>query len=330
MENIDKILSLKNVDVRKLAVDLVILFISGSTVLLIGPYLGNALPSQFWVFSLLGFKAPTDGILTIEWIFFTFLLFLLLKRTISKIKKISRRNSWNYSPPLTLSDLIYQGWLEVRENKEIFLTNSNSGLLFKQPWLKNFKLVFKFNFEYLETAMVGGIFKDKADMQKLHKFNYMGVLFRAQSLEDYFMLSIGFAVNIDDYNSQLKRFNSEQELFKEGKFGVVITPHIKLNGNWEKLGGKSLDATIEVNKFTSVECVVSGDTATIEINGKSLTWNLPTNFDGAIFPTKIVKQGELIDAKSTEIPFRLSSGMIGFRSYYAEHSIVKDVVITKI
>lgn len=319
MENIEKIQSLKNIDISELSWDLFILVVSAGSVLLVFSYLKN-----------LGLDLKPEGMVVIIWIFFTFALFLLLEFLISQMNKIIRVVPLDYSPSLLLQDLIYQGWLEIRNGKEIYLTNSNSGMLFKNLWLKNFKATFKFKFESLETNVIQGYFNNQIK-NKIHKYNYLGILFRAQSLEDYFMLSIGILVNDDDYSSRVAEFGNEEELLKQGKFEVTITPHIKLNGKWEQLGGRSIGAFIKINEFTFAELRVRGDLVIIEMEGRSFYWNLPTNFDGAIAPQGgEIKNNQLINAESTKISFRRKRGMFGFRSFYAEHSIIKDIAITKI
>ena len=329
MENIDKILSLKNINIREFLVDIFFIILSGMAMLTLGPNLQNLLPENVWIFTLTNLKHPADGIALMIWIFFTFVFYLVIKSTFLAVHRINTKESYHYAPPIKFSDLIYQGWLEIKKDNEIYLTNSNSGLLFKKPWFKNFKASFKFKFDGLETTIVRGIYDGKL-IDKMHKFNYLGLLFRAQSLEDYFMFSIGILVNIDDYNVKLKKFKNENVLLKNTKFDVVITPHIKLNGKWERLGGRSIGSSINITKFTDVDCVISENTATLEIGGKSFCWNLPTNFDGAIAPKEEIKTDELASTKSTKIPFQTQRGMVGFRSYHAEHSILEDIVITKI
>lgn len=319
MEDFERIVSLRNINASKIFKDILLLLVSGTITLLASPSISTSIPEKFYFFNLTLIKNPTSGISALIWIFSTFILFLLLKHILRWFDHLElRENEWSYAPPLTLDDIIFQGWSEIRKNDEIFLTNSGSGLLFKKPWLKNFEINFKFNFEKLETSFIQGIF-DGELKRKLHKFNFLGLLFRAQSLEDYFMLSIGIQVNEDDY----------EEATNKQQFEALITPHIKLNGNWEHLGGRPLGTKLKVGGFNSVKCSVNDSRATIEINNKTLTWNLPTNFEKlnkkeSYDPTKIP------DTKSSEITFRNSKGMLGFRAYYAERAVIKDIKIKKL
>lgn len=332
MENIGKFLSYRNLRIELIWNDVLLLMISGIFPLIIASNI--KLPDHLLGLSLYQIKHLSESISLISWILFTFTTFLVLKFLLHKVTTINLHDKFVYSPPFELNHVLFQGWLEIKDNKEIFLTNSNSGLLFKKPWFRDCEIECKFKFEYLENAIVGGIFQE-SPQNKLHKFNYLGILFRSQSLEDYFMFSIGVLINIDDYRKlRDKYFQDEKALFKNKEFDVIITPHIRLNGSWEVFGGRSLGTKIRLTEFEKVTCRISNTSATIEINNHSLTWNLPTSFDQKPNPnergTITIDTEKIPSTFATQIPFRLKPGMVGFRSYGAEHSIIKDIVITKI
>lgn len=318
--DIDKYIQIRNYDGKKLLFDIPLLVFWGWLLLLVADTLKTKFP-QYIVSS-------PDSIRLLVWLFFVLILFATSKPLL-KFLKCLFLSVWpwsktkNYQFDNDLKSLIYQGWVEIK-NDSLYITNSESGFLIKNLWWKDFTATFNFKFDKTEIAIVRGIFNKQYIIEdKIHHFNFVGFLFRAQSLEDYFMFSVGVSKNNDDYH-KLRNKNS---------IDVIITPHIRLGGKWERFGGRGLGTIIKINSFNFVRCEVVGTTATIEINGKSFVWNLPTNFDKVVVDSER-KEGydpaKLANTNSSTIPFRNNFGMIGFRATGAENVLIKDVVIKRL
>lgn len=321
---LDKFLSLRNYDGKKFLADSAVLIILGWVLLWVSGIINNL---KFYPSFISNAPEP---IKVIAWLFFLFMFFMVIKPFYHYLKCLffsifpwSKTADFNFAPPSNAKNLIYQGRIELLADNSIFSTNSESGYLFKKMWWKDFLITFKFKFDSTEISVVRGVFdiaKGIEDM--LHYFNFIGIIFRAQSLEDYFMISIGVLKNRIDYEA----------LQNKKILDVVITPHIRLAGKWERFGGQGLNTKIKIDDFTQVRCFVKGTEAVIEINGKSLKWNLPTNFDKVVIDSvekESYEPARLSSTNSTKIPFRTSFGMIGFRTSGAEHAIVKDVNIKR-
>ncbi len=204
----------------------------------------------------------------------------------------------------------YQGNLIIENNQErksLQITSSNSGALIKDYRYKNFEL--KCN---LKIENGGGV----------------GIVFRAQDLENYLMLQIGVWDDLD----------------KDWGDKIVVTPHLRFSGNFEtfnidkrepffyynNLAYKNLK-----NKELPVNLKVFSDEAILKVNGESFTWNIPTHVE----PNVIQRPGSFssndsqkeLDPKSKSILwFRQRYGMVGFRAYGLEKARITDLNVEKL
>jgi hypothetical protein len=333
MEGLNKLVDIRNLDGRKLLPDILLLLVVGLILLNIV----NAIKTLAIFNSYL--SAPKE-----IWILVGIVLWLIIFITIKPIIKFlwhwlfsispwSRTIEFNAAPTVDLNNILFQGKLKILDDSVIHLTNSHSGFVFKNLWWKNFKASFKFKFDNLEISAVNWLNLDKKPDEKdeiiiiPQKFNNLGFIFRAQNLEDYFMIIIGV-------QRSKKEFEDKKVTPDKDELPVVITPHIRLGGKWEIFGGEPLEgATIKIKEFNSVKITVVNALAIVEINDKLYTWNLPTNFERgtaeiekARVDTEKITQG----VNSTRIPFRTSFGMIGFRASGAEKFQLKNIKIKRL
>lgn len=205
---------------------------------------------------------------------------------------------------------LYQGALIIQDNqsgKSLSITSSNSGALVKDYLYKNFKLSCKVRIEN-----GGGI----------------GIVFRAQDLENYLMLQIGIW---DDIN---KKWGDK----------IVVTPHLRFLGNFETFNIDKREPFFYFNNLgyknlTSKELLVNlkvfDDKAILEVNGESFTWNIPTHVE----PNLIQKPGNLTSQDSQKqldfesksaLWFRRRYGMVGFRAYGLEKARITNLSVEKL
>lgn len=207
-----------------------------------------------------------------------------------------------------LSRWIYQGSLYKEEFLEI--TSSNSGALIKNPIFRNFVMNF-----HLHIKNGGGI----------------GVLFRAQNLENYLMLQIGIWDNGSNPWSDR----------------IVITPHIRFAGSFESLNVDKREpyfyfndlvySALPGNKDLKVKLDVVDNVATLTVNDQEFIWNIPTNVE----PNIIQKPGKEDQENSkpafdllgpdlkSKLWFRNRYGMIGFRAYGLEKARISNLSVEK-
>lgn len=234
-----------------------------------------------------------------------------------------------------LNELEIQGKIDT-VNKSLRLTNSASGLLLKYKFWKDFEIKFKFNFEKLKidkSPEVNWIKLEGQEMQILHKprNNFFGLLFRARDLNNYFMISIGIKQIIKEEQSKNTLAKNPYDL------KMLITPHIKVDGNWEVFESDEFDPLdVNIEKDNQVTCRLEGNILTLNIGKavKNYQWILPSKFrmNWIGEPTGMVdsnKRESVIGDPST-ITFRGSYGMIGFRAYGKEHVIISKIIITKL
>ncbi len=236
--------------------------------------------------------------------------------------------------PLNIDDCLnniqFQGKVYKTKDGALGITNSDTGVLFRWKYWQNFEASFKFKFVGEEkrkplkkTFEYASLKNEKTGTYTtvVHKpkSNYLGFLFHAQDLNNYFMISIGLK---DEYPEEGGAYSRK----------LLVTPHIKLDGKWEVHSSYKLNPNGVNLGDNEIVCRVRGNKFKLEKIGKKerigFEWNLPTNFWGPAKEEERNKEFALGDA--TRIPFRSTHGMIGFRAYGDEHIIVKNIEITRI
>jgi hypothetical protein len=230
----------------------------------------------------------------------------------------SRTHEFHFNSSYDESDLIYQGFPMIDTSGKITLTNSRAGVLIKRFWWKNLQLSFDFRFgelkEFVQKEIDPLTFKE---IYIIYKYNFLGVIFRAQGLEDYFMVQIGILIKGEEY----RNLNLQGK-----KLPIIITPHIRLNGQWEVFGRTLVDESIDPYDFVNVIVEVVNTKAVIKIGNFSYSWNLPTNFERG----NVEKKENDQYSESTRIPFREEFGMVGFRAADAEYVELQNIVVKRI
>lgn len=228
----------------------------------------------------------------------------------TKINSASFSNNWIIQG----SPILLKGGLAF--------TNSNSGCLIKsgsygifsknlKKW-KNFQANIKLDFIPISHTVNEQILKKETEKEKVivwkqksEEFRQvLGIVFRAQTLEDYFMI----------------------EVWKVGSI-LSFRPHIRMSGNWDapvynapfKIVTKKSNITINLKAENNVVYISAGNT-------KVLEWALPKEFEANL----LQHPQQLEDLKkgvTGTIPFRNKVGMFGFRNYGNEIAIIKDLEI---
>jgi len=253
----------------------------------------------------------------VAYLYVTVVLFWIIKYI---YKAIQSPKSWKLNRDLDFkcfNNLDIQGRV-INDKKSLKFTSSAAGILINEKFWKNFKAVFDLYFDGLKESQEierGKLF--------ISKNNYAGFIFRAQDLNNYFMISFGI---------------------KDGF--VIITPHLKLNGIWEVFYSDYYKSTLNglENAKLKFDISVLDTKMDLKVYRKDVedkilyeyTWLLPNKFKGNYEDDNTQKtqqiegqQSESVFGASNNIPFRMDYGMIGFRAYGDEHFVVEDLVITK-
>lgn len=204
-------------------------------------------------------------------------------------------------------------------------TNSNSGCLLKRGshWIfsknlrkwKDFKADITLDFIQAYHIVNEQVIKKETETEKVvvwkqkrEEFRQvLGIVFRAQNLEDYFMIEVW---KVDDILS--------------------FRPHIRMSGNWDAPVYNS-PTTIRLNKNQiTVNLKAKDNVVYISVgNLKILEWALPNEFEANL--VQHPKQpSDLENSVVVKIPFRNKVGMFGFRNYGNELALVKKLEIQAI
>lgn len=209
---------------------------------------------------------------------------------------LSVKNLWDFICPYILrekrykfksqdwpSKWIFQGGVKAKSSPEsLVIRDSNSGCLLKKPW-KNFEMSFEMKFASKNE-------------------NTLGILFRAESLESYFMIQIKYKDNGEFY----------------------INPHVRWLGNWDVFSREKplmeFKRESYYDKFFQIKLRVEGVAAQLFLEENlSYEWILPSHVEARYKQHKDVGNGSS-DEKANgrnviEIPFKDRNGMVGFRAY---------------
>lgn len=221
------------------------------------------------------------------------LIFASIKLLGKMIKKLFRSNkTYLFKTHDWPKKWIFVGNSYSQHNSELVVQSSRAGLLLKDYFWKNFKMTFDVQFE-----------KERKTL---------GIVFKAENLDNYFMLQIS-------------------------KSHKCIKPHIRYNSGWEIIMPEMTNV-FEAGDNFKICLEVKDEIAYLKVNGNlEFTWILPTHVDVnhlEIQPKNENSQEPQIEENTSryvkEIPFRLGSGMIGFRVSPGENAIVKALKIQKI
>lgn len=263
--------------------DYFVLLFWGIVFLWSGDYMGGWVPSYI--------KHAPETIKIIAFSALLILFFILTKyifiRLIEKLKEgknyVFRSEDWP-------SKWMYNGSSElVMKPSGLHIKSSRAGTLLKKYLWRDFEM--SFDFEYAG-----------------HHMDYIGIVFRAQDLDNYFMLEIN----------------------KKDKIGC-IQRLVRYRGGWEsseveEIGGVNWTIPVKV-KLTAKYNLVK-----IKINDLTYEWMLPTHVDVNHFesgsPSRKNNEQKYEESKAVpEIPFRTSRGMVGFRAYPGQGAIIRNLEV---
>ena len=149
---------------------------------------------------------------------------------------------------------------------------------------------------------------------------YIGIIFRARDLENYFMLEI-----VQNPAPSLNK--------------LVIKPHVRFLGMWEGMSWDEVGSDFGP-KWRKVSLTALNAKVTLRIEGmREYVWYLPTHVDinhiesGVKETQNVSASVEDFAAKVTDLPkidFRDSFGMIGFRAHLNQGAEIKGLIIRNI
>jgi len=185
----------------------------------------------------------------------------------------------------------------------LVIDSSRAGCLLEKHYWQNFKMSFDMKFENNDATR---------DEKKF------GIIFRAENLDNYFMLEIG------------------EHKTKNGCH-VGIKPHIRFKGGWEELAPKKIDTLkLESSEFNEFILKVDRRMVYLDYKGENVfNWELPTHVDVNHYESGVREENNL-EKRDTflyqdhvrKIPFRLNHGLVGFRSHWNHvPAIIKDLKI---
>lgn len=216
----------------------------------------------------------------------------------------------NNASNLFSRDWISQGNLYFKNG--LTVTDTHSGILLKpsflwlgKVWL-NFEATMKVYFKNsisLDTVRN----KENGEWVKFDKNimrNLLGVIIRAQSLDDYYML----------------------EIWKIGN-NIVLKPHVRISGVWRApIYTSPIVQKIRMSQsHFKLKLVASDRVVRLFVNNskRPLIWILPSQYE--IDPAK--KDADLKDGLVRKISFVNRAGMFGFRNFGNELAVVQNLKI---
>lgn len=189
---------------------------------------------------------------------------------------------------------ISNGKTEISDEGYIFVKSSRAGCLLKDNYWKDFKMSFEVKFKS----------DDKFGDQKR-----FGLIFRAEDLDNYFMIEIG--ENAEEYGKV--------------KIPSSIKPHVRYRGIWEIMSTMEIKIgePFDFSNFVEVSLEVKGDTARFFYKETPIfKWVLPRCVDVNHAESGVEKKEEKVILAGAftghvqRIPFRLGYGLVGFRSHW--------------
>ena len=289
------------------------------------------------------FPLSLDLIKIIAWIF----LYLMLRRLVIRLqpywhsffKDWMKKKSWYDYPEIVFSknsDRFYQEWnmqgFPILNKQGLVFTNSEAGCLIKPKtflefWIirlgllwygrvwKNFKATFTVEFKEqkikaLNSEKIIGTDYTEHTIKKPYVY-LIGIVFRAQSFDDYFML----------------------EIWKKNSY-LSIRPHVRVFGNWD---APMLNPDVSAFPLKSKNLkkfefclIVEDEVVKLIINSDEenpLVWLLPSHYQINLARDQNYQSNDLKSGVTSKIPFKDMAGMFGFRNYGNEIAIIKNLKV---
>lgn len=290
---------------RFVIVDVLILLALGAGLLYVGEFIRTR--TLFNPLLKYGFITNSSETIRIATFFLLLvLLFGLVKLFLEKIKndRLLKDYKYKFKHSDWPSKWIFNGKTETLPSiDQLYIKSSRAGCLLKTHLWKNFRMTFEMKFE-------------PSLMQ------YVGIVFRADDLDNYFMLEI--------FRDHLGSSDGKQS-WKSG-----IKPHVRYKGGWEMIYPEFYNQ-FDFSDFEPIVLEVQDDTVTLFYKQQPIfKWILPTHVDVNHIEAG-VKQKENSEKKDIigkdvarnvqEIPFRLNYGMVGFRAYPGQGAIIRNLKV---
>lgn len=288
---------------RSVIGDVLILLVLGVGLL----YLGELLRTWNFIPEFITKSPETIRIAT--FFLLLILLFGLLKLFWEEIKsrRLLRDSKYKFKHNDWPNKWIFNGKTETLSGvDELFVKSSRAGCLLKTHLWKNFRMTFEMKFD--------------ADLQQ-----YIGIVFRADDLDNYFMLEI--------FRDYLGSSNGKHS-WKSG-----IKPHVRYKGGWELIY-REIYSQFDFSDFELVMLEVKEEIVTLFFKLQPIfKWILPSHVDVNHFEAgskqdinndkkeRVDIIGKGIAKNVHEIPFRLIYGMVGFRAHPAQGAIIRGLEV---
>lgn len=250
--------------------------------------------------------------------FFLFLILLfMLFRDLFRWIKVRWWVFWNRNRPYIFNDKdwstkwISNGKTEISDEGYLFVKSSRAGCLLKDSYWKDFKMSFEAKFKS----------DDKGGDEKR-----FGLIFRAEDLDNYFMIEIG--ENEEKYKKPEEGNGSEKEITK--KIPSSIKPHVRYRGIWEIMSAIEIktEEPFNFSDFVKVSLEVKGDTARFFYKDTPIfKWVLPICVDVNHAESGVEKKEEKVILAGAftghvqKIPFRLGYGLVGLGSHWSHAGV---------
>ncbi|PIY94997.1 MAG: hypothetical protein COY68_00605 [Candidatus Levybacteria bacterium CG_4_10_14_0_8_um_filter_35_23] len=301
----------------QLVKDVAIWFLSGFILLAIGNFIEN-LPQKYLSFIQNYIINPLDPIKIAAFFLLLVLLFLVLKDLFRQIIVLWYKNKiYIFNSKDWPSKWVFHGKSEIVNNDYLFIKSSRAGCLLKNYYWKNFRMSFEMKFS-----------PDNFRNQKL-----ISLIFRAEDLDNYFMIEIG--ENAEHYEKvELNVEKNKEEMINI--FVSSIKPHVRYMGGWEIMAVEEMKKPFDFSEFIEVSLEVKEDTVYLFYKKDLVfSWILPKYVDVNHIESgvrdnrekeKVVMGGAFV-GHVQKIPFRLAHGMIGFRAHVRHGAIIRNLKV---
>lgn len=223
------------------------------------------------------------------------ILFFIACKTIGRwILNLRNRNRiYKFRSQDWPSNWVFTGRPNSTDSSELVVQSTRAGCLLKNYFWKDFRMTFEMKF--------------------MTEHKTIGIVFRAEDLDNYFMLQLS-----DKHK--------------------CIKPHVRYQGGWDVFQPVETDIFGDTG-YLNVSLEVKNNTVYLEVkNHLEFTWVLPTHVDvnyresgveikesGTI--NEDINKGIKIAGHVQDIPFRLGYGKIGFRASPGEGAIIRGLKI---
>ena len=227
-----------------------------------------------------------------------FIIFLITKPGFELLINFFRETNYVFKNEDFQSKWNSTGAISVKDKPEcgLLIKDSQSGCLLNSHVWRNFRM--NFQMIYLKDLF--------SDDEKYNVRRSVGILFRAQNLENYFMIEI-----IGDDNGD-----------------ISIKPHIRMFGIWQVIEERKITKADIKNCFR-VNLCVKDRILLLKIDNDEYRLILPTNND-FIQSIDSNKKSTTEPTITPDIPFKNQYGMIGFRAHPGQGAFIKDLEIKPI